>query len=151
MEKDNITFRTFSTSPDEKILNDLIFLYCNVFEDADVEFFKQRLNENTHLYIILAYLSNNPVGFKIGYSYSTDTFYSWVGGVLLDSRNKGIATKMAELQEQYAKTSGFTKLRTKSMNKYKSMIILNLKRGFDIVKVYTNSKRQLKIVFEKQI
>ena len=48
------------------------------------------------------------------------------------------------IQEKYAKAKGFTKLRTKSMNQFKPMMILNLKNGFDISKVYTNAKGQTK-------
>ena len=128
-----------------------LYLYCEIFNDADVFFFKQRLVDNENVYSIIAYIDDKPIGFKVGYYYSDDTFYSWVGGILPDYRKKGIATKLAELQEQYAKSAGYSKLRTKSMNQYKSMMILNLKRGFDIVKFYTNEKGQTKIVFEKLI
>jgi len=54
-----------------------------------------------------------------------------------------------KIQEKFAGNNGFKKLRTKSMNTYKSMIILNLKNGFYITNVYTNTKGQTKIVFEK--
>ena len=37
------------------------------------------------------------------------------------------------------------------MNQYKPMMILNLKRGFDIVDIYTNTKGQTKIIFEKEL
>ena len=37
------------------------------------------------------------------------------------------------------------------MNRFKPMMILNLKNGFSITKVYTNTKGQTKIVFEKQL
>jgi len=37
------------------------------------------------------------------------------------------------------------------MNTFKPMMILNLKNGFDIVNIYTNTKGQTKIVFEKNI
>ncbi|MFT5215061.1 MAG: hypothetical protein ACI83H_000168 [Glaciecola sp.] len=37
------------------------------------------------------------------------------------------------------------------MNTYKPMMILNLKNGFDITKIYTNTKGQTKIIFEKDL
>ena len=43
MENVNITYRSFNTYPEEHILNDLISLYCDIFNDADVIFFKKRL------------------------------------------------------------------------------------------------------------
>ena len=72
-------------------------------------------------------------------------------GVLPTYRNQGVAKKLAQLQEQRAKKDSFIKLRTKSMNSYKPMMILNLNNGFDIVSVYTNTANQTKIVFEKNM
>jgi hypothetical protein len=37
------------------------------------------------------------------------------------------------------------------MNRFKPMMILNLKNGFDIVQVYTNDSGQTKVVFEKTL
>ena len=56
-----------------------------------------------------------------------------------------------ELQHEVAKKKGYEKVRTKSMNRFKSMIILNLKNGFDIQQVYTNDSDQTKIIFEKEL
>lgn len=83
--------------------------------------------------------------------YNDTTFYSWVGGVKMTHRLNGIARQLALLQEQTVKQKGYTKIRTKSMNRFKPMMALNLKNGFDIVKVYTNSANQTKIIFEKDI
>ena len=51
----------------------------------------------------------------------------------------------------YLKEKGYQRIRTKSMNRFKPMMILNLKNGFDIVQVYTNDSGQTKIVFEKDL
>ena len=118
-------------------------------KDADLDFFKQRIEKQPKLFSILAYNNDDLIGFKVGYPYDETTFYSWIGGVLPNHQQQGIAKHMAKLQEKYARSEGFTKLRTKSMNQYKTMMILNLKNGFDITKVYTNAKGQTKIVFEK--
>ena len=58
---------------------------------------------------------------------------------------------IAELQEQEVKAQGYQAIRTKSMNRFKSMMILNLKNGFDIKSVYTNEVGQTKVVFEKTL
>ena len=121
------------------------------FNDADTEFFKQRISEHSKLYTILAFHDEKLIGFKIGYPYSETTFYSWIGGVHQDYRKQGVASKLAELQEIFTKKEGNKKLRTKSMNTYKPMMILNLKNGFDILNIYTNTKGQTKIVFEKDL
>jgi GNAT superfamily N-acetyltransferase len=151
MKEQNIVFDLIEGKPSTKQLDDIIQLYSTVFNDADIDFFLERINKKENVLSIIASVDKNPVGFKIGYRYNATTFYSWVGGVLSSYRNKGIAKKLAEKQEKWAKTNNYSRLSTKSMNKYKPMIILNLKNGFDIVQVYTNSKNQTKIAFEKSI
>ena len=85
------------------------------------------------------------------YPYDKETFYSWIGGVLPEYRKTRVGTNLLKTLEKIVSTLGYKKLRTKSMNTFKPMMILNLKNGFDIVKFYTNSKGQSKIVFEKKL
>ncbi|CAL2080286.1 hypothetical protein [Tenacibaculum sp. 190524A05c] len=151
MNDQNIKIKTIQGIPSNKVLNELLTLYASVFEDAIVDFFMERISTKEDVVSIIAYKNEVPVGFKIGYRYNESTFYSWVGGVLLNHRKEGIAKKLAATQESIAKEKVYTKLRTKSMNRFKPMLILNLKNGFDIVQVYTNEKGQQKIVFEKEI
>lgn len=151
MEIDSITYTSIQGKPESRIISKLLELYVEFFNDADTEFFKQRISEHSKLYTILAFHDEKLIGFKIGYPYSETTFYSWIGGVHQDYRKQGVASKLAELQEIFTKKEGNKKLRTKSMNTYKPMMILNLKNGFDILNIYTNTKGQTKIVFEKDL
>lgn len=151
MENNNLNFKIVEGIPISSDLKILENLYAEVFEDAQLEFFHKRINTKENICSIIDFENNIPVGFKIGYYYNKDTFYSWVGGVVPSFRNKGIAKKLAQMQEQWAKKNNYLKLRTKSMNRFKSMMILNLKNGFDIVSVYTNDANQTKIVFEKNL
>ena len=149
MENAKHTYASVNGHLKPEILIQVLALYAEIFKDADIEFFKQRLKENPKFHIDLSYNEEKLIGFKIGYPYNSNTFYSWVGGVHSNFRYQGVASKLAQFQENYAKKEGFTKLRTKSMNQYKPMMILNLKNGFSITNIYTNSIGQTKIVFEK--
>jgi predicted GNAT superfamily acetyltransferase len=151
MENDNILYTPIEGLPEPTVISKLLELYTIIFSDADTAFFKQRISDHIDLFTILAFDNDELIVFKIGYPYKGTTFYSWIGGIHPNYRNQGIASKLAELQEVYAKTKGFEKLRTKSMNTYKPMMILNLKNGFDIKTMYTNGAGQTKIVFEKNL
>lgn len=151
MENDNLSFKIVKGIPTGSDLNIIENLYTEIFEDSQLNSFHKRLNEQENICSLIAFDDITPIGFKIGYHYNQTTFYSWVGGVLPDFRGKGVAKKLAQLQEQWAKKNNYLKLRTKSMNRYKPMMILNLKNGFDIVSAYTNDAGHLKIVFEKEI
>lgn len=145
------TYQTIEGIPSQEVLTELLDLYSALFEDAKLDFFKERIQTKEDLVIILCYDAKIPIGFKLGYRYNEDTFYSWVGGVLPQYRQKGIAKKLMQLQHDCASKKGYGKVRTKSMNRFKPMMCLNLKSGFDIVKVYTNDSQQTKIIFEKKL
>ena len=151
MKQRKYRYQTFTELSDQKILNELLSLYAALFADAKLDFFVDRIQSKEDLIINLCYDSDDLVGFKVGYRYNENTFYSWVGGVLSDYRKRGIAQQLMEDQHQKAKEKGFIKVRTKSMNRFKPMMILNLKNGFEIVQVYTNESQQMKIVFEKSL
>ena len=151
MAKNSINYITVAGFPNESVHQDMINLYAEIFEDADISFFKQRIVEHQKLLSVLAYSNNVLTGFKVGYPYDEIIFYSWIGGVLPKFRRQGIAKHMALLQEQHAIQNGYKRLKKKSMNRFKAMMITNLKNGFNITKVYTNTKGQTKIVFEKEL
>lgn len=151
MEKNKSNIKVIEGIPSEQDQQILINLYTDLFEDAETVFFMDRLITKEQICSLIAFQNNKPVGFKIGYRYNETTFYSWVGGVLPEFRRKGIAKKLAQKQELWAKENHFKKLRTKSMNRFKPMMILNLKNGFNIISVYTNDSNQTKVVFEKEL
>lgn len=151
METNKFTYHTIEGQPSKELLDEILEVYKSIFDDYKLDFFKSRIHEKEDLLIILCYTSDQLVGFKIGYRYNKTTFYSWVGGVLSNYRKQGIAKQLAKLQEEKVIDEGYQKLRTKSMNKFKPMMILNLKNGFNIVQVYTNDVGQTKVVFEKDL
>ena len=151
METDKLTYHTIEGQPSKELLDEILEVYKSIFDDYKLDFFKSRIHKKEGVLIILCYNSDMLVGFKIGYRYNETTFYSWVGGVLLSFRQKGIAKHLAKLQEENVITKRYSKMRTKSMNRFKPMMILNLKNGFNIVQVYTNDIGQTKVVFEKEL
>ncbi len=82
--------------------------------------------------ILIAYKDKKAIGYKMGYQ-EADYFYSWLGGVLPEYRNKGIASKLALQQEELVKQLGISKIRFKTQNKFKGMLIFAIKNGFSII------------------
>jgi len=77
--------------------------------------------------------------------------YSWLGGVHVTKRGQGIASQLMKKQHEYIKTLGFDKVRTYGRNTFKTMLIANLKHGFDIASTFVDEKGRHKIIFEKTI
>ena len=151
MGKNKLIYQIIEGQPSKELLDEILQVYKSIFDDYKIDFFKSRIDKKEDVLIVLCYNSDMLVGFKIGYRYNETTFYSWVGGVLLSFRQKGIAKHLAKLQEENVITKRYSKMRTKSMNRFKPMMILNLKNGFNIVQVYTNDIGQTKVVFEKEL
>ena len=95
------------------------------------EEYHRRLDGVPHL-ILVAYVAEQPVGFKVGYE-RDGFFYSWMGGILSKFRRNGIAKALADQQESWARANGYNSITFKTRNSHKGMLIFALKNGFDIV------------------
>lgn len=91
------------------------------------------------------------VGYKIGYQDRKSRFYSWLGGVYPEYRGQGIASELMLKQHEWCKQHGYAVVRTQTKNKWRSMLILNLRHGFNIVGTYTDEKGEPKITLEKRL
>lgn len=94
---------------------------------------------------------NKVIGYKIGYEIDRETFYSWLGGVDTHYRENGIAAALMDKQHAYLREKGYKVVRTKTMNKWCDMLILNIKFGFDVIETYTDEKGLHKIILEKKL
>jgi GNAT superfamily N-acetyltransferase len=101
--------------------------------------------------INVALVNLEIVGYKIGYKLNDETFYSWLGGVNPAYRGKGIASALMEEQHTYVREKGYKVVQTKTMNKWRNMLILNIKNGFDVVDTYMDERKEIKIVLEKRL
>jgi ribosomal protein S18 acetylase RimI-like enzyme len=95
------------------------------------ENYRRRFQGVPHL-ILLAKVGDRPAGFKVGYE-RDQGFYSWMGGVLPEFRRMGVARALAEAQENWAKSQGYSSITFKTRNQHKGMLLFALQNGFDIV------------------
>jgi predicted GNAT superfamily acetyltransferase len=103
--------------------------------------------------ILIAYIDSHAVGFKVGYNKENNgSFYSWMGGVLPAYRQAGVARELARIQEIWAKKEGFTRIRFKTRNRHKNMLLFAIKNGFAIMAVELREKvAEYRIVLEKEL
>ncbi|HHM21451.1 MAG TPA: GNAT family N-acetyltransferase, partial [Bacteroidetes bacterium] len=94
---------------------------------------KKRTDNTPHLNLI-AYVDEKPAGFKLGYE-RNGCFYSWLGGVLPEYRRMGIAKKLADEQEKWARENNYKTIVFKTRNRHKAMLLFSLNNGFDIFKI----------------
>src|SRR5688572_5920035 len=121
------------------------------FDDLpNSESIKTRLLGKPHL-ILTAHDGNKPIAFKIGYE-RDNRFYSWLGGVIPSHRSLGVAGKLADRQEEWAKQQGYTSVWMKTRNRFPTMLLMAVRLGFRIIAIDTRYKiTEHRIVLEKSL
>jgi GNAT superfamily N-acetyltransferase len=109
-----------------------------------------RIKNVPHL-VLTSHVEGIPVGFKIGYE-RDGHFYSWLGGVDSRFRQRGIATHLAEYQEQWARKQGYKTIWMKTRNRFPQMLLMATQRGFRITSLHPRDKiGEHRIVLEKSL
>ena len=137
-------------SPDE-----LVTLSAKIPELVDpygVEEYNLRL-KNIPSLILVASKGSHLVGFKVGYQREADgSFYSWMGGVLPSYRRLGVADKLADAQDDWAKQKGYTSIKMKTQFRLKAMQKFAMKRAFEILTIEHTKPRENSIIWlEKKL
>jgi GNAT superfamily N-acetyltransferase len=126
-------------------------LLVEVFGVVEEEELIATFANRTSFCLHLAMVEGVPAGFKLGYRHDHETFYSWLGGVRPAFRGRGIGTSLMRAQHAWCVANGFRRVQTRTKNKWRSMLILNLKHGFDIVGAFTDEKGEPKLMLEKRL
>ena len=152
--KGEVKIECFQEALDEP-LDVLSRLEKAVFDmPIDKSLLKNELSMKSGLLILLARVDGRYVAYKVGYrlSEADEFFYSWIGGVHPEFRQQGLAKALMLEQHKLAKELGCTYVRTKTKNKYREMLILNIKMGFDIVGIHHKLNEKFHgIVLEKPL
>jgi ribosomal protein S18 acetylase RimI-like enzyme len=116
---------------------------------SDSRYFSERIADKKFL-LLVAEIDNALVGYKLGYWLDDNCFYSWLGGVHPDYRKQGIAKALLLEQERRVGELGVKEIRVKSMNQYRSMLLLLIAQGYAITGVHVNAQGKEKIHFSKK-
>lgn len=150
MTSENYTISEYTHLPDKEVLDNLIKLADEIFgistNDIRIPY---RMGIKRPILILIAYVDKKPVGFKIGFEQTESFFYSWLGGVLPDYRKKGIASELMKKQHQWIAEQGYKFVETRTRNRYRSMLILNIRHGFSIVGTLIENN-DVKIILRKR-
>jgi GNAT superfamily N-acetyltransferase len=132
-------------------MGELLKLVTELFGDKESENFLSELVEHPKPTIFMALDELQMAGFKAGYAKSRNEYFSWMGGVREEYRNRGIAKELMRRQHQWVAEQGFHKVETKAKNDSKGMLVLDIKFGFDVVGSYTDETGEAKIILKKEL
>jgi len=114
-------------------LNHSIFKGMYETEPYSLEHYQKTLAHKNPL-IFMVMDNEKLVGDSVSYE-ENGSFYLWIMGIKEKYRNRGIGTKLLELNEEYAKANGFESVITKVFNVSVGMKRLLLSRGYQVIKV----------------
>ncbi len=129
----------------------------DVIQRLNLTIFKEQRVINTFdrddLLMLLAYIDERPVGFKIGYRESRFVFYSAKGGVLPDHRRRGVARHLLHVMVEHARRSGYVRFAYDTFpNKHPGMTVLGLQEGFRVTRAdYNTAYKDYRLRFEKKL
>ncbi|WP_394202742.1 GNAT family N-acetyltransferase [Shewanella waksmanii] len=146
---------TQQTQIDTDAINLIVELCSQIPEferQYSAESIQQRLANQASL-LQLIYVEGEIAGFKLGYAINEQTFYSWLGAILPDYRQLGLAQQLLADQEQWAISQGFTQMEVNTYNQFTSMLKMLISHQYQVASVTLDEKNisQNKIKLQKLI
>ncbi len=106
-----------------------------------------------NILLSLAFEGDLLIGFKLGFEVSSNTFYSWLGAVHPNYQKLGLGQNLMRLQHKKCRELGYEYVETKTMNRWKHMLLLNIKEGFEVygVEEVGGHSSDIKILMRKDL
>ncbi|MBC8155804.1 MAG: GNAT family N-acetyltransferase [Bacteroidetes bacterium] len=148
-----IDYQHFTGFPPEPLLGSLLDLHLSVFAGQTRDEVGTEMAyhvESGPFLMNLALIGDRVIGYKAGYERKPDHFYSWLGCVDPAFRGRGVADMLMRRQHDWCSQQNYHTVRTQTYNRWRGMLILNLKHGFDIIGTQQGA-HGLIIVLEKQL
>lgn len=137
----------------QEILSKIASLEEKIFKNPkSYEELEKQLKTKFNILILTVTYNKDLIAYKIGFERSQRVYYSWIGGVDPNFRKQGIAKELMNIQHEEVKNLKYQVVQTVTSNQFKSMIVLNIKSGFDITGTYQSvGETNLKIIMEKSL
>lgn len=135
-------------APQKQVLSVLL---KDILDEREPNRVYSNLRNHSRIHLLIAFVDNKPVAFKLGYEIDRGCFYSWLGGVLPEYRGLGIAKDLIDAQHTWCMDQGYQKIQTKTQNRWREMLMLNIKSGFEIVGFHSSDEGGPKILLEKKL
>ena len=107
-------------------------LYNQIFRPThDVEFFNRRFLGRHNPLLLIASLDREAIGFFSGFELKPGVFFSWLYGVLPQSRRLGIASQLMDAAHGWATENEYEIMRFECHNQHRPMLHLAIAREYE--------------------
>jgi GNAT superfamily N-acetyltransferase len=113
-----------------KLLNLIFSVYPNNQEYTSKFAFEK--TQGHQPLIVEVYDNNELIAFTIAYQRYPNLYHIWDMGVVKSYRGQGIASKIYDYIENYAKNLGYTGVSVNTFNRFGENLRLLIKRGYSI-------------------
>jgi len=144
-----ITFDYIDSIHNDELLEELVNLSRSLFKNKPNYDYFSALKHKPALILLARNSDNTLIAFKIGYQYSDDVFYSWIGGVHPKFRTHGIAQYLINIQHEWCINHQYRLIRTKTLVNNSIMYALNVKNGFSVIGNDLSGKHGPTLIYSK--
>ena len=111
------------------------------------------LAQRQDLFVLIAHLEGNPVGFSAGYRRKPGVYYINYLALLREYRRQGLGKQMINRLEDYARSLGYSQIEFNTFNHFPGMLRLGLAMGYRPVGLQQDSMtdHDLAIRFAKSL
>ena len=136
-------------NPSLEDLRDIFEVAKLSFKDLSFEKLLTKLEKEKRILLLSASHSGKTVGFKLGYELDKMRFYSWLGAVNEEYRGYGLGQELMRHQHHWCRIQGFAAVEAKTLNQWKSMLLLSIKEGFQITGTEMTDGGETRILLRK--
>ena len=111
------------------------------------------LADRVDLFLLMAHLEGNPVGFSAGFQRTPGSFYVNYMAVLRDYQRQGLGRQMLQRQESFAAARGYKQIEFNTFNRFPGMLRLGVLLGYRPIGVeqHAATENELAIRFGKSL
>lgn len=126
-------------------------LYNQVYHPGrTAESIARRLQGRANILCLAANITNDAVGFYVGFELKPSVHFAWTVGVTKDARRLGIASMLMRRAQAWAKTQAYTSIRFECSNTHRPMLHFGISEEYEIVGIrWDPDTAHNVVIFEK--
>lgn len=114
------------------------------------ESFSRRFQGRSKILVLVARLKTNAVAYYVGFELKPSVHFAWLVGVVPEFRRQGVASRMMQTAQMWAREQGYVSLRFECNNTHRPMLHFGISNEYQIVGIrWDPDTGQNLVIFER--